>query len=133
MAGIATVTSPMGTASNCAARSLGEDSTSPSAGIHLYTLLLFFPSAGVHLRGTRWGRGWRGVAVRRDFGHPSFRFVSWTSGSWMPGVGSIGVTVDDSLLLPVPDPSFEDLRLRAGSLALATRRHRSLAFGSGQT
>jgi len=31
------------------------------------------------------------VAVRRDFGHPSFRFVSWTSGSWMPGVGSIGV------------------------------------------
>ena len=91
MAGIATVTSPMGTASNCAARSLGEDSTSPSAGIHLYTLLLFFPSAGVHLRGTRWGRGWRGVAVRRDFGHPSFRFVSWTSGSWMPGVGSIGV------------------------------------------
>ena len=55
MAGIiATVTSPMGTASNCAARSLGEDSTSPSAGIHLYTLLLFFPSAGVHLRGTRW-------------------------------------------------------------------------------
>ena len=63
MAGIATVTSPMGTASNCAARSLGEDSTSPSAGIHLYTLLLFFPSAGVHLRGTRWGgvgRGGRG-------------------------------------------------------------------------
>ena len=54
MAGIiATVTSPMGTASNCAARSLGD--TSPSAGIHLYTLLLFFPSAGVHLRGTRWG------------------------------------------------------------------------------
>ena len=29
--------------------------------------------------------------MRRDFGHPSFRFVSWTSGSWMPGVGSIGV------------------------------------------
>ena len=51
----------MGTASNCAARSLGEDSTSPSAGIHLYTLLLFFPSAGVHLRGTRWGvGGWEG-------------------------------------------------------------------------
>ena len=79
------------------------------------------------------GGGEGGVAVRRDFGHPSFRFVSWTSGSWMPGVGSIGVTVDDSLLLPVPDPSFEDLRLRAGSLALAARRHRSLAFGSVQT
>jgi hypothetical protein len=27
----------------------------------LYTLLLFFPSAGVHLRGTRWGvGGWEG-------------------------------------------------------------------------
>ena len=52
------VTSPMGTASNCFARSLGADSTSspgssPVAGIHLYTLLLFFPSAGVHLRGAR--------------------------------------------------------------------------------
>ena len=52
------VTSPMGTASNCFARSLGADSTSspgssPVAGTHLYTLLLFFPSAGVHLRGAR--------------------------------------------------------------------------------
>lgn len=52
------VTSPMGTASNCFARSLGADSTSspgssPVAGAHLYTLLLFFPSAGVHLRGAR--------------------------------------------------------------------------------
>ena len=52
------MTSPMGTASNCFARSLGADSTSspgssPVAGTHLYTLLLFFPSAGVHLRGAR--------------------------------------------------------------------------------
>ena len=59
----------MGTASNCAARSLGEDSTSPSAGIHLYTLLLFFPSAGVHLRGTRWGGAW----VERGRGETRFR------------------------------------------------------------
>ena len=78
------VTSPMGTASNCFARSLGADSTSspgssPVAGIHLYTLLLFFPSAGVHLRGAREEEEEGvGVAVSRRF--PGTRAVQTRTG-----------------------------------------------------
>ena len=83
MAGIATVTSPMGTASNCAARSLGEDSTSPSAGIHLYTLLLFFPSAGVHLRGTGWGGdGWEGNSQTLKYSRARGKTDRQRSGGW---------------------------------------------------
>lgn len=127
------VTSPMGTASNCFARSLGADSTSspgssPVAGIHLYTLLLFFPSAGVHLRGAREEEEEEEEGGGR--GEPRFRaparFRLERAGGRCAPDARLGL--DDSLLLPVPDAPIQDLRLRAGGLALAARRHRSRAL-----
>lgn len=130
------MTSPMGTASNCFARSLGADSTSspgssPVAGTHLYTLLLFFPSAGVHLRGAREEEEEGGGRGEPRFRAPArFGFANGRAGGVLrtPRGFDARLGLDDSLLLPVPDASIQDLRLRAGGLALAARRHRSRAL-----
>ena len=46
----------------------------------------------------------------------------------MPRGFNARLGLNDSLLLPVPDAPIQDLRLRAGGLALAARRHRSRAL-----
>ena len=96
----------------------------------MYTLLLFFPSAGVHLRGARKEEEEDGGGEPRFSGTRAVRIRERAGGraGGVPRGFNARLGLNDSLLLPVPDAPIQDLRLRAGGLALAARRHRSRAL-----